>query len=362
MPVYAPINPNTLKWARETAGYDDLSELAALLRVEEAKLKEWESGKTLLTIGKAKKLAEKYRVSLPVLYLDEIPEEFNFKRPRDFRRLANDNIKPNLRRAITLAQDRQRWASEMLKSEGKKFKQPAIYRQQNGYKTLAQKIRQWLDKPTNPQDPKKWLDVWIKKVEDKGVLIMQTNTHRYRKMADDEFSGCLLNDDYAPIILLNGSDSPARRLFTLFHELAHLWLNKPGISHVDNEVINLPNAGIEKFCNEVAAQILLPHESLADYWQEFSGDTGEKINRIHKETGASAAAIAVNLVKHNFISDDEYRQEREFLKTLKTGKRGGRIIPHKQTLKQCGHQFSILVLSGYEQNRINGREMFDLLV
>ena len=51
----------------------------------------------------------------------------------------------------------------------------------------------------------------------------------------------------------------------------------------DNEVINLPNAGIEKFCNEVAAQILLPHESLADYWQEFSGDTGEKINRIHKK-------------------------------------------------------------------------------
>ena len=149
--VYAPINPNTLKWARETAGYDDLSELAALLRVEEAKLKEWESGKTLLTIGKAKKLAEKYRVSLPVLYLDEIPEEFNFKRPRDFRRLANDNIKPNLRRAITLAQDRQRWASEMLKSEGKKFKQPAIYRQQNGYKTLAQKIRQWLDKRLIPR-------------------------------------------------------------------------------------------------------------------------------------------------------------------------------------------------------------------
>ena len=41
---------------------------------------------------------------------------------------------------------------------------------------------------TNPKTLKKWLDVWIKKVEDKGVLIMQTNTHRYRKMADDEFS------------------------------------------------------------------------------------------------------------------------------------------------------------------------------
>ena len=363
MPVYAPINPKTLKWARETAGYNDLSELAISLKIEEVELKEWESGKTPLTIGKAKKLANKYNVSLPVLYLDEIPEEFNFNPPHDFRRLANDNIKPKLRWAITTAQDRQQWASEILKSEDKKFKRPEVFNPQGGSKNLALKIRQWLGLPTNPKVPEKWLDEWIAKAEDKGVLVMQTNTHFYRKIAGNEFSGCLLNDDYAPVILLNGSDSPARRLFTLFHELAHLWLNKPGISYVNDESIKTPSERIEKFCNEVAAQILIPREKLAECWQNFSGDIDEKIKEIRKETGASYAAIAVNLSKHGFISDEQYRQERERQERefIKHKKGGGHIIPHKQTLKQCGHQFSSLVLSGYEQNWINGREMNNLL-
>ena len=79
------------------------------------------------------------------------------------------------------------------------------------------------------------------------MLVMQTNTHRYLKVPGEEFSGLYLADDFAPTVLLNGSDASSRRLFTLMHELTHLWLDEPGISRVEETAKNAPaTAPIDK--------------------------------------------------------------------------------------------------------------------
>ncbi|MEE8623768.1 MAG: ImmA/IrrE family metallo-endopeptidase, partial [Acidiferrobacterales bacterium] len=110
----------------------------------------------------------------------------------------------------------------------------------------------------------------IERAETLRILVLRSgivkNSTR-RKLSVDEFRGFVINDDIAPLIFLNGQDAKAAQIFTLVHELVHLWIGESGISNPDLSRRDLDQSpSIERFCNHVAAEILVPRDSFLSEW------------------------------------------------------------------------------------------------
>ena len=100
-----------------------------------------------------------------------------------------------------------------------------------------------------------------KAIEDAGVMIVingvvGNNTHRPLDVA--EFRGFALVDEYAPLIFINGCDSKSAQMFTVIHELSHLWLGFEGVSNFDE--LQPVETNVEILCNQVAAEFLVPSD------------------------------------------------------------------------------------------------------
>lgn len=84
-----------------------------------------------------------------------------------------------------------------------------------------------------------------------------------------EFRGFALVDEYAPLIFINGADFTSAQMFTLIHELVHIWIGEGGVSNF--EAMQPLPIEIERYCNAVAAEVLVPRAELTKYWPLVRG-------------------------------------------------------------------------------------------
>ena len=301
------VKPEMLRWARERAGLDELD-----LTKRFPKLIEWESQESLPTFKQLENYAKVTRTPIGYLFLPEPPEE---KMPiPDFRTMANRAVtrpSPDLLDMIYLCQQRQAWYQEHARNNG--FAPVAFVgsvSRQTPIEKVACVMRDTLNFDLEARrQSSTWQDAlrdFIAQADNAGVMVMCSgvvlNNNR-RKLDPQEFRGFALADDLAPLIFINGADSKAAQMFTLAHELAHLWLGQSALSSV--EIAGKEEQAIEQWCNTVAAELLVPMNILKE---EF--DANESIEYVTSQLArrfkVSTLVIVRRLWDADFLSRDQF--------------------------------------------------------
>ena len=140
-----------------------------------------------------------------------------------------------------------------------------------------------------------------KGTEGAGVFVLlKGDLGSHQTAVDVEvFRGFAIADDVAPFVVINDNDSRAAWSFTLLHELTHLLLGQTGISGGGH-----PDSEIEKFCNNVAAEWLLPARTLGEIHIERARNTVEQQRRIDefaRPRNLSRTMVAYRLLRSNRI-------------------------------------------------------------
>jgi len=359
------IQPSMLTWARERAGLG-LKNLDRRF----PQLDAWERGKRSPTLKQLEAFARAVRVPVGYLFLPAPPAE-PLPVP-DLRTVADRPVErpsPELLDTLYLCQQRQDWYREYAQLH-RLPRVPFVGTfslQENPVRvaaamqeTLGLSVRERQQLPT-------WTDALRQladKAEEVGVLVMASSivgNNPHRKLNVEEFRGFALVDDLAPLVFINASDSKAAQMFTLAHELAHIWLGESGVS--DIEAGRLPTNQIERWCNAVAAELLVPMADFRAQYQPGASLTDE-IQRLARHYKVSTLVILRRVFDGGFLDEQglwaAYRQELERVRTLERRGAGGGDF-YRTLSVRTGWRFASAVVASALEGQTLFQEAFRLL-
>lgn len=377
----AHISGKVVEWARIRAGHTHQTLAKALGKGYTAEnVIAWEKEDAKPTFVQAENLAKKLRLPFGILFMAD-PPAIKVSIP-DLRTVSGqppENPSINFFEAVSESQSRQRWYKENKKKEHApnlpfvgRFKLGAPIETVAADLAKTLKITDDLRRQCNTWE--KFLTEFIQRTEDGGILVMRSGyaKHSWMRGLDvDEFRGFALSDKLAPLVFINGADAKAAQIFTLAHELAHIWIGESGISNPDprKRVQDYQNP-IEKYCNAVAAEILIPAANLKAQWNNSvsADDNVSAISRFHRVSKIATAIRARELnqitpEQANTIIEAEYKRFREELAKLKAKakeKEGGPGFWRGFT-ERVSARFSEAVFSALEGGDILFRDAASLL-
>jgi Zn-dependent peptidase ImmA (M78 family)/DNA-binding XRE family transcriptional regulator len=270
----ALITPDVLRWARERSKLST-DDVAGRLGLKPDRVDAWERGEAKPTFKQAQNLANVLRIPFGYLFLQQPPAE-QFALP-DLRTLGNAELRRPSVDFNDLVNDiirKHEWYRDYRQQEGAEpLGFVGAFTIEDDPNAVARNIADVLkiDEAMRAQ-ASSWEDflrMFIRQAEAAGILVMRSgivgsNTHR--ALSIDEFRGFAIADRVAPLVFINGRDAKAAQIFTLAHEVAHLWIGTTGISNVELAHTQRQEARTERFCNAVAAEMLVPAESLSRHW------------------------------------------------------------------------------------------------
>ena len=309
-----PVAPGVLTWARRSAGYSDIELAARRLSVKPDQIEKWESGDLDPTITQLRNMAKLYRRPLAVLLLPEAPKDFDAL--RDFRRTGSEGPpawSPALHSEFKRALSQREVLLELAELAPATVTDPGSFSLTlaTDAEAASQEIRRLVgmdDWPSSVlRDQRKALRAAVEAVERLGVLVLQT-----RDVPISEMRGFSISEWPYPVIVLNGSDWPRPRLFTLLHELMHLALHDGGVCdlHERRATNRTDSDRIEHYCNQVAAAVLIPKSSLERNLQNFSLSNlnTKDLYELSQLYPASSEVMLLRLIGLGKVTWESYRR------------------------------------------------------
>ena len=321
------ITPSMLTWARETAGLsvEDAASKLGLKSSAKAtatdQLEAYERGDAKPTRNQLMKIASTYRRPLSVFYRQIPPAEGD--QGEDFRTLsaAVSNKETALFKAILRdIRTRQDMVKSILEDDEEHQKRsfvgsmPVTSNTVGAVQSIQQVlgINEYHEFQRKLNSPDKLLSALRQKVEDIGVFVLYVgNLGSYHtNVSTRVFRGIAIADEIAPFIVINDQDAVPARSFTLIHELVHLFTGSTGVSNAPSVFRGEERkTRIERFCNDVASEFLLPEESFADVQPLTSSDqAAETIRYVASDANVSESMTAYRFWRANRIDDWIYRQ------------------------------------------------------
>ena len=351
------VNPAVLRWARESAGYG-LPEVAERCNVSEHKLQAWESGKPRPTWPDLCRLAKLYKRPVTSLLLASPPDEV--PPPADYRTLpeAKRRLSPTTRFAIRTARWLARTARLLEQQLGmeQRFQVPKA-RPTSDPEEIAQTSRQRMGVTIEEQIGWNSFQValrrWRAAVEAENIFVFQI------QMPLEEVRGFSLVEEESRVIVLNQADAVSARIFTLFHEYAHLLAAHPGVCIPEEGVPGLSQK-VETFCNRFAAAFLVPRVALEPEMQQGASD--DAINRLSGHYRVSRYVILGRMRALGAISQQEYQeitlrwQARAVYAPTAAPRRKGGPSRVARCLSQRGRLFASVVIEAAKREHIAANE------
>lgn len=306
MAIRVEVQGDLIRWARERARAD-LDELSRRF----PKLPQWESGEALPTLKQLEQFAQTTHTPFGFLFLPEPPEE-SVPLP-DFRTMGDATLRrpsPHLLDTVFQCEQRQEWYRDYSR---RNREEPLAFVGSLNVNTritdAAATLRDALDFEVENRGPS-WSDAFrrlTEQAEEFGVLVMVNgvvgnNTHR--KLDPREFRGFAIADEFAPLVFVNGADTKAAQIFTLAHELAHIWLGQSALSDVDAGFI--AGNATERWCNQVAAELLVPLEYLRDGFITDQPLT-EELDRLARRFKVSTLVVLRRVHDAGHLNEEDYQ-------------------------------------------------------
>lgn len=361
--IRVDIKPELLSWARERAGLG-----TDALAHRFPKLAAWEQGTVTPTLKQVEDFAKATHTPVGFLFLQQPPvEEIPIPDFRTIRNKAISRPSPDLLDMIYVCQQRQEWYRDFARSERASSlsfvgsaslsssvdSTAAIIRHALGFDLeQRRRIPTWSDA----------LRLFFGQADEAGIMVMCSGVvlnNNTRRLDPEEFRGFALSDSHAPLVFINGADTKAAQMFTLAHELAHIWLGQSAVS--DAQALLIPEHQVERWCNNVAAELLVP---LAVLKQEYDRSVNPRasLDRLARRFKVSTLVILRRIHDAGGLTHEEFwrEYEKELKRLLAISKKSGGNFYLTQAARVSKRFARALVVSTLEGQTLH-RDAFRML-
>lgn len=361
------VRPELLRWARERAGFHDVGDLIGRF----PKLVAWEAGDAQPTLKRLMAFAQAVHVPIGYLFLPSPPDEtlpipdFRTHDGRGVRRAS-----PNLLDMLYACQERQSWYRDFaltVRMPEAAFVSSATLADRPA--DVAARVVQTLGFDVAARAAcRTWeeaLRLFIAQADAVGVLVMVSGvvlSNNRRSLDPEEFRGFALADRRAPLVFINGADTKSGQMFTLAHELAHLWLGSSAVS----DASAAPLSGYrreEVWCNAVAAEVLVPIEALRPAIQPDE-PLNAAMQRLARQFKVSTLVILRRLLDAGALDrpafDRAWAEERTRLRDLPRSASGGGDF-YRTTLSRVSRRFARALVESTLEGQTLYRDAFRML-
>lgn len=361
--ITVEVNHEVLIWARESLALSR-NQTTESTGITFKKLVQIESGEKFPTLDELKKLSKLYKRTIATLLLSKPPKEKPLptdRRTIDSKFLGSFHEKTimAIRKARALGQSYVDLKRELnIRISENNFS--AIIEDNPKLKAFQIRKELKLDEIRPIENINYALDAYIERVESLSIAVFQLS------LTEDEVRGFTILDEEIPIIGIKRKDVVTAKIFTLFHELGHVLLNKDGIS----DLAAVPNAEIEKWCNAFSAEILIPTTELLSldlviqqkkhntkFW------TKKDLIQIGNQFHVGPLAVLRSLLENKLTTQDFYKEKHEAWNKPSFGRSKspeGRNLA-RETIKEKGRTYISLAFSAFDQNRIDLKDLSDFL-
>lgn len=370
----ALINGKMITWGRNRSDVTPDALAKKLDDIPTERLLQWEQGEDKPTLAQAQKIANTLHIPLGYLYLDTPPQELTDT--PDLRTVRNESRADYSPAFIETYQSvllRQQWFREFRLQEGyPELPFVRLFNPQSRVKDVVQSMTTLLEVESlrKQADSKaKFANLLVEKAEGLGILVFRNGVvgrDNHRSLSVEEFRGFAIYDTYAPAIFVNTKDAKSAQVFSLLHELAHIWIGEGGISNYDLSATTGKTQTIETLCNRIAAEVLVPTAMIQAQWDKATPAT-DNVQKISSHCKVSRLVVIIRAQDQQLVNEGEFRQlyaaeikqdkqQRDKLKQSDGGPPSNLILS-----LQNGKLFSRVLLSQLYEGKVLFRDAARLL-
>jgi Zn-dependent peptidase ImmA (M78 family)/DNA-binding XRE family transcriptional regulator len=311
------ITAEMVRWARRRAG-EALEGLAGRIHVSPDKIASWEVGEELPTFRQAQHLAHALNIPFGFLFLST-PPHIHIPIP-DLRTVNGrfpEEVSVEFTDLVNSVLLKQQWYRDYLESEGREpLSFVGRFDLQSPISKVAEDIKHTIGiDEESRRESISWEDFLrklIKKSEASGLLVLRSGvveSNTKRKLSVDEFRGFAISDDLAPLVFINVRDAKTAQIFTLVHELAHIWIGQSGISNPNfRKRSSQQKNRVEQFCNKVAAEVLIPKDEFLKIWRN-QASVEANLRQLSIRFRVSSVAVLRQAFELDKISETQYLRQ-----------------------------------------------------
>lgn len=307
--VRIEVKPEIFSWVESQIDVDNLREAL------KENFYKWIRGEKRPTLRQIEALSQATHIPLGYFFLSKPPvENHSFI---EFRTIDSEELVKPSRDLIDTINEMERvqdWMKDYLQDQSfDDFDYVGSVNKKDSIEDVVNRIRKRLGIPVDWYKNRK--DSWDSfkylrgRMETTGIIVMMNGvvgTNNHRPLNINEFRAFAMVDKLAPLVFVNAHDSGCGRLFSLVHEMAHIWY---GVNSLFNDRYCVGNSKvIERNCNAIAAEIIVPNTAFVSKWNACEiRDTEEKIRKVAGDFNCGMTVITRRALDNGFIDLDTYR-------------------------------------------------------